>query len=197
MNHLLKEVFEKSEQEIKKRENMDQLPKPDYLKIGLLRDNDMSPYTAPHSPTAYRSITEVLKKRPYKGSFPQSFTEVPEYFRRYNLAPFFEPREFDDYARGVMTIENMIELTASGQPWQLDRDQDVYEIIGIAEEYQKQLHDSNCTAGQNNKAIEAYKVKLHTFLNKMYKARDKIEVRLKGRVQAKSAVDILKRFFRS
>lgn len=197
MNRLLQEIFEKSEEEFKRKEMEEQLKQPQYVEIGLQRNDPMSPYDPPHSPVYYRSITEVLKNRPYKGSFPQSFTNIPDYFRKFNVPPFFESRDFDDYARGVMTIENMIELTATGQPWQLDRDQDVFEIISIAEEYQRQLHDPNCTAGQNAKAIESYKVKLQSFLNRMYKARDKIEVRTHGRVKAKSLADIIKKFFRS
>ena len=192
MNATLKQIFDASQEQI---ENEELVQKPfQWNMCGIMKQDPMSPYTPPQSPTNYTSITDILRRKPYKGAFPQSFTRVPNYFGKYGISPYYEPEEFNDYARGAITIENMIELTNSRLPWQLDRDQDVIEIIGITEEYYKQLTNPANINERNAKIVEAYRQKLEVFLQTMYRAKQKVELRNCGRIKPTSLLDIMKKF---
>ena len=167
MNATLKQIFDASQEQI---ENEELVQKPfQWNMCGIMKQDPMSPYTPPQSPTNYTSITDILRRKPYKGAFPQSFT-------------------------GAITIENMIELTNSRLPWQLDRDQDVIEIIGITEEYYKQLTNPANINERNAKIVEAYRQKLEVFLQTMYRAKQKVELRNCGRIKPTSLLDIMKKF---
>ena len=113
-------------------------PQPeDYRKhlTGVNGLDPMCPYDTPASPRKFKNITDVVNRKQYNACFPQSFGPVPKYFLEFGYVPYFCPTEDEDYAYGALTIAGMIELTANNEPWSLARDQDIDEIITIAEAY--------------------------------------------------------------
>ena len=90
----------------------------------------------------------------------------------------------------------MIELTAGGVKWQLERDQDVGIIIGICEIYYEQLKsilrpDSNSTEDIRNMA---YADKLTKFLKVMHDYLKKIRKTSKAPIRIVSMNDLLALF---
>lgn len=145
----------------------------DYLK-GITRTDPMSPYQAPRSIIAFKDLAELINKKGFSGAYPQSFAPVSEYFRRSGISPYYDPEAFNDFSHGVMTIATMIDLTANGQPWKLDRDQDLLLIDKIVREYYTQL---SVPALENNVQIQAYKAKVEIFLKTLDKAIGRMKKR--------------------
>lgn len=153
----------------------------------------MSPYSIPKSGGIFKSLADVINNKHFKGIYPESFSMVPRYFRDSGISPYYEVIPGNDYSRGVLTINTMIELTAYGYKWQLTRDQDVGIIIGIAEAYNEQLRrilrpDSTKTADIRN---VAYAEKLTKFLQVMHAYARKLRKQKGIDVTIASLADIL------
>lgn len=161
----LKEAFEKMEwTSAKPKEPED----PRSHLTGVNGINPMSPYDLPSSPTNFKDITDVVNRKNYSGYYPQSFAPVANYFLAFGLQPFFNPGEGEDYARGNLTIANMIELTATDQPWRLDRDQDIEEIFVIAKGYYDLISTSKVPEHQ------VYAKKVAKFLETLNKGYERM-----------------------
>ena len=158
--------------------------------------SSMSPYTIPKSAGIFKSLADVINRKHFKGVYPESFSIVPEYFRNMGISPYYEVVPGNDYSSGVLTINTMIELTAGGYKWQLDREQDIGLIISIAEAYQEQLKkmlrpDSNRTEDIRN---QAYADKLDKFLKVMHMQARKMLYRNRTDVKIYSLAEIMDLF---
>ena len=140
--------------------------------FGINGIDPMSPYIPPSSVTRFENIADVINRKGFHASYPQSYTVVPNYYRRFNITPYFNPGADSDYAKGMLTIAGMIELNENRQPWQLARDQDVGLVIAIAEEYLKSMDSSRMDA-----RCRDYCAKVERFLKVMRHGQDKIDVR--------------------
>lgn len=127
---------------------------------GGTHPDPMSPYDTPHSDANYTSIIDVMNRKPFPAIYPQSYTYVPEYYRKFNVTPYFNPGEGEDYAKGVLTVAGMIELTANGQPWALQRAQDMEMIRAIAERYVELAQPY-----ANRVQFKAYLERVHKFID--------------------------------
>lgn len=145
----------------------------DHLK-GITRTDPMSPYQAPRSIIAFKDLSELINKKSFSGAYPQSFAPVSEYFRGSGISPYYDPEDFNDFSHGVMTIATMIDLTANGQPWKLDRDQDLLFVDRVVREYYTQLSAESLA---NNVQIQAYKAKVEIFLKTLDKAISRMKKR--------------------
>lgn len=141
----------------------------------ITAQDPMSPYTPPVSGYKFTDISDIINHKQYKGSYPQSYAPVPDYFRKFGISPYYEPEDFNDYSRGALTISTMIELTCNNQPWKLDRDQDIAEVYQYAKTYYEALKNPDYA---NNKSIQAYKEKVVIFLKRL---KPKISVIAKKR----------------
>jgi len=188
----LLQKYEKFAAKVKEDFNKPDIRKPPrnmYLK-GMTAYDPMSPYEPPHTPDKFDTITDVINNKSFKGSYPQSYTPVPEYFTKYGISPYYDPEDFTDYARGSMTISNMIELTFNNQPWQLSRVQDIPIVIDIVEQYYRQMQQPGVA---NDVSVKAYKTKVEKFLEVMKKAQKRVLNKYKVD-QTPRIVGILKRF---
>lgn len=113
-----------------------QQPKP-YPKYPSVFENDpMSPYKVPRTrDTPYVDVVDVIRNKPFKAIYPESFAPVPDYYRENNIPVPYEPVPGSDYARGSLTIDDMLELVSMDQPWALERSQDMQIIRDILQEY--------------------------------------------------------------
>jgi hypothetical protein len=184
------ELAKELEQEKKKSVDLN-LPCLGNLVSRLL--SKMSPYAIPRSAGIFKSLADVINNKHFKGIYPESFSMIPRYFRDSGISPYYEVVPGSDYSRGVLTINTMIELTASGYRWQLTRDQDVGIIIGIAEAYYEQLRkvlrpDSTKTEDIRN---TAYADKLTKFLQVMHQYAAKLRKQKGINIEVASLADIL------
>lgn len=142
------------------------------LATTINKRDPMSAYSRPRSHLNYQTIDEVINHKPYHGKYPESFSEVPDYFKNSGISPYCEVSTVVDYSPGVMTIDLMIELTANNQPWSLKYEQDIYEILGIAQDYRKQLESTITEAKTtDNLRRKAYLAKLDKFIKLMEDAK--------------------------
>lgn len=149
-------------------------PLPDHRRHipGVNGVDPMSPYDIPSSILQYSSIADVMNKKGFDASFPQSYSVVPGYFRRFNITPYFNPGADSDYAHGSLTIAGMIELTENDQPWQLSRDQDIDLIITIAEQYLDSIQGV-----LSDPRMRDYSQKVHRFLKVMRRGQERVSIR--------------------
>lgn len=138
---------------------------------GIMGTDPMSPYDINETAGDYKSITEVMNRKGYSATYPQSYTPIHNYFRNNGIAPYFNPGEDADYASGRLSIAGMIELTATKQPWALTRDQDIEEVIYIAEQYLNVITSGHCA---NDPTFKEYAAKVRNFLTVMDHIRDKM-----------------------
>ena len=176
MNHL-KKLHEQFSAAVFQEEdkNKPKIVDPRRLPGRITAQNPMSPYTPPVSGYKFTDISDIINHKQYKGSYPQSYAPVPEYFRKFGISPYYEPENFNDYACGVLTIATMIELTVNNQPWKLERDQDIAEVYQYAKTYYEALKNPDY---ENNKFIQAYKEKVVKFLKRL---KPKVEIFAKKR----------------
>ena len=148
--------------------------RPDHRRhlFGVNGTNSMSPYEIPSSITYFKSIADVMNKKGFNASFPQSYSVVPGYFRRFNITPYFNPGPDSDYARGSLTIAGMIELCENDQPWQLERDQDIDLVIVIAEQYLDSVQNV-----LSDPRMREYAQKVQRFLKIMRRGQEKVAIR--------------------
>ena len=150
-------------------------PPPDsrrFLK-GVMGVDSMSPYTLPSSQTVFKSIADVVNNKGFPAIYPQSYTPIPEYYRKYGITPYFNPGEGEDYAKGSLTVAGMIELTVNGQPWALQRDQDLELVRIIAERYYASIEPFT----KDNIQIKAYAANVQLFLKTVRKGLDRLAKR--------------------
>lgn len=147
-------------------------PPPKPSSMGWRRD-PMSPYDMPYTPDHYTDLSDIMNNRPFLAVYPQSYTPVSKFFvepisedhpETAGRAPFFEPHEGEDYARGALTIAGMVELNANHIAWELVRDQDLEEVEAIASAYYEEL---KTLGDKNDLSIKAYLQRLANFLNVM------------------------------
>jgi hypothetical protein len=161
----------------------------DYI-TGVAGNDPMSPYNVPSSKMVYENITEVINEKGFAALFPQSYTPLPWYFQRFGITPYFNPGEDTDYAKGSLTIAGMIELSNNGQPWGLQREQDIEMVITIAEAYLSAID-----AYPSDPKLRAYAVRVRRFLQLMEKGRKRMYKR-QGKASPIDFVSLLKRIIR-
>lgn len=157
---------------------------------GVTAYDPMSPYTPPETPKKFSTITDVINNKFFKGCYPQSYTPVPEYFRRYGISPYYDPEDFTDYARGALTIANMIELTFNDQPWKLDRIQDIPLILAIVEDYYAQMRLPGIS---EDISVKAYRAKVEKFLSVLRAADAKVRNRHEVKEVSDNLINIIKK----
>lgn len=151
---------------------------------GVAGNDPMSPYSVPSSKMVFDNITDVMNEKGFAAVFPQSYTPVPWYFQRFNIVPYFNPGEDSDYAKGSLTIAGMIELSNNGQPWALQREQDIEMVIMIAEQYLKAIDHR-----PDDPRLSAYSVRVRRFLQLMERGRSRMYKR-QGKINP-NAIDFL------
>ena len=72
--------------------NQEDPPKPKPRKEPFYND-PMDPYTLPTSDNNYDNVTDVINRKPFAAVYPQSYTPIPNYFKRFGYAPFYQPGE--------------------------------------------------------------------------------------------------------
>ena len=105
---------------------------------GVLND-PMSPYKTPYTAKRFKNLADIINNKQYPGIYNQSAAPIADYYLQNNLDPFYYVQEWDDEARGNITIKLMIFLTARDQPWDLERGQDIDEVLLISRAYRDQL----------------------------------------------------------
>ena len=155
---------------------------------GVNGTDGMSSYNLPSSNIRYKNITDVMNKKPFSASYPQSYTPVAGYFRKFGIAPFFSPGADSDYAYGSLTIAGMVELTENKQPWQLARDQDIGLILHIAKEYLDSLRGA-----MNNPTVANYARKVDRFIQVMESGYTRMRLRKGETTLGSDFVSVLKR----
>ena len=105
---------------------------------GMLND-PMSPYEIPQTPRKFKNLADVVNNKQYRGIYNQTAAPVADYYLQNNIDPPYYIQEWDDECRGNMTIKLMIFLTARNQPWTLERDQDIDEVLAVSRAYYNQL----------------------------------------------------------
>lgn len=156
---------------------------------GIMGADPMSPYRLPNSYLDYKDITEVVNNKPFAAIYPQSYTPVPQYYRDFNITPYFNPSEDEDYARGALTIAGMVELTANNQPWSLRRTEDLQRVYDIATSYLDQIAEYT----QTDKSLENYARKMRALVNVVEKAMVRAENRKRGnRPRRRSFLDLFR-----
>lgn len=96
----------------------------------------MNPYTPPRSrDTPYADIVDLIRNKPFRATYPESFTPIPEYYRENNITPPYVPIEDCDYAHGSITIDGMITLANSDMPWALENSADMQLVLDVCNEY--------------------------------------------------------------
>lgn len=180
------------------RENKNDLDLPCLGNLVARKTSKMSPYDIPRSGGIFKTLADVINNKHFKGIYPESFGTVPRYFRDTGISPYYEIIPGNDYARGVLTINTMIELTASGLKWQLERDQDVGIIIGICEIYYDQLKSILKPNSNNTEDIRnmAYAEKLVKFLQVMNAYLKKLRKTSNSTIKVSSLNDLLAFFDR-
>ena len=109
------------------------------MSMSDLEDNPMSPYIIPRSrSTPYTDVVDIIRNKPFKAHYSESFTHVPRYYTENNIAPPYQPYADSDYTKGVITIDGMIELANADQPWALDNPEDINIILSVLYEYKEQ-----------------------------------------------------------
>lgn len=159
---------------------------------GIMGNDPMSPYSRPTSQAYFHDIAEVINKKPFKATFPQSYTPVSTYFTKNGITPYFNPGPDSDYAKGMITVAGMIELTNQGKPWALERDQDIELVITIAQQYLDVVKSY-----MNDQRIRAYAGRVERFLAVMEQGRSRM-YRRHGKLNP-FAIDfaaLLRRFIR-
>ena len=133
--------------------------------------SSMSAYEIPVSRISFKSLADLVNNRQFTGYYPESFGTVANYFHKTGISPYYEIIPGGDYAKGALTINTMIELTMAGVKWRLEREQDIGLVMGICEEYKKQLKSvlrPNST-NVHDIHVSAYYAKLEKFLTEVYK----------------------------
>ncbi len=110
---------------------------------GLLNPN-FTTYNLPRSKTRYVDIFDVICNKPYKAYYPQSSVTLPDYFTNSGIEPFVRTRPIDDYAWGVMTIENMVMLYSAGVRWRFANLDDVTEVIDNCSTFLREFTPARC-----------------------------------------------------
>lgn len=148
-----------------------------YLKVREQREKQssrnvdpMSPYEIPHTPPEYKDLTEVMNNRGFAAIYPQTYTPIPDYYRKFNIPPYFNPGEGDDWARGSLTIAGMIELTTNQQPWMIRRIEDLDVIYQITTEYLERISPFVNT----NTRVRVYVGKIKLFLQVLEKGMRRV-----------------------
>lgn len=160
------------------------------------RLGDMYPYEVPKSKLKYTSYADVVNNKPFKGAYPESFSKVSNYFLDSGISPYYEVVEDLDYSPGVLTISTMIELTCSGKKWSLMREKDIEHVIVITEQYQKSLLDTLTDSNDPDMVRRKhYASKVAKFLNVMYEARARYELRTGKRSVTVGLQDLLAELF--
>lgn len=139
----------------------------------ILKKNPMSPYEFPRSPE-YNSITDVINKKPYQGSYPQSLTYIPEYFSKFHISPFYEVNPIDDYAKGTLTIAIMIQLTIKKEPWKLLYLDDYADVIKNTREFIADLEEQIRDTSDNNQ-LQVYRNNTISFLKEIEIVQERID----------------------
>lgn len=150
----------------------------------------MSPYTLPESLPPLTNPADLMNKKGFMAYYPQSYTPIPNYFRDNNITPFFDPSTNDDESRGMLTIAGMVELLDMGQPFTICRDQDIDEIIFIAEHYLSHM------SHLNDRQVAVYLPKVEKLLNHLKLASKKLANKHGGQTPIRpDLAEILKRIF--
>lgn len=150
-------------------------PKPKVNITGVMGDDPMSPYKIPKSIGQFTCLADVMNRKGFAAVFPESYAPVSNYFVAYNIEPYYNPGSDIDYAPGALTIAGMVELTATGQPWALQRAQDIPIVQEIATKYLLELEQVQTT----DPKILAYIKRLHVFLKVVDKA-NRARIRREG-----------------
>lgn len=149
--------------------NQEDPPKPKPRKEPFYND-PMDPYTLPTSDNNYDNVTDVINRKPFAAVYPQSYTPIPNYFKRFGYAPFYQPGEGEDYAHGAITIAGMIELSNNGLPWALKHDEDYDIIIASVEAYIAGAMEAN----SQDLKVRAWVKNMQRFLKIMKKGRERM-----------------------
>lgn len=182
----MQEQFEKMEWTTKRDTRVPDDPRKHLT--GILGIDPMSPYTKPRSVTQFTDIADVINRKQYTAYYPQTYAPVSNYFIEYNIQPYFNPGSGEDYARGAITIAGMIELVANELPLKIERDQDLDEIIKLAQAYLDSISEIR------DPHYKQYAKRTQHFVAVMTEARDKMLVR-NGQTlpNSPSILDIIKR----
>ena len=186
----LEAKFRKLEKEVKEQHDRTYVAPPPNLSKGVTAYDPMSPYEYRPTKEYFSNLAEIINEKSFHGSYPQSYTPVPEYFKKHGYSPYYDPEEFMDYARGALTIANMIELTANNQPWKLDRVQDMYLIRSIVEQYRAQM---NLPTVVDDVRVKAYKQRVELFLRRLNKSINIYEHANHKNVKTETILDKLKK----
>lgn len=163
-------TFEKNFKWFSQRPPQEPVERPDFRDHikGVNGKDPMSPYELPQSEVVYTSITEAMNKKAFLARFPQSYTPIAGYFRRYNITPYFDPVDVDGWSKGMVTVAGMIEMVNNGIEFQLLRDQDFDVVITIAETYNK------FAMQYPDPALQSYVKKVQIFLREAEQARQRM-----------------------
>lgn len=146
------------------------LPEPELPKDkrhGFLAGDPMSPYRIPSTRAFYKSIVEVMNKKGFPAWSPQTYTPISNYFLDSGIPPFHDPGEGENYAKGVLTVANMVELHRMDMPFRLCDENDLDTVIAIAKRY----HDAMLTNGAETPKIKEYLKWVESFLIRAEDAR--------------------------
>ena len=161
-------------------------PGPEETLTGINGRDPMSPYRVVKSTVAYDDIADLINRKGFPAIYPQSYTPIPDYFLRNNIPPYFNPGEDVDYAKGSLTIAGMIELTNNGQPWALQRDEDIEDVLTLTLKYKDYIRDYV----DKNDNVRRYIPQLEKFIAVMKKGRQRM-YRRKGIMDAPAMKDIV------
>ena len=152
----------------------------------------MSPYPVITSRVRYANIADVINNKGYPAVYPQSYTPVPDYFKRFNITPYFNPGEDVDYAKGSLTIAGMVDLNSMKAPWSLQREQDIAEVLELARAYNRTL-----TSLVNvDMKVKAYIPRLQALIKVLEKGYKRV-LKKHGKLELSSdIVDLLRRMVR-
>ena len=131
----LRRIFLQTNQELKKEDAAKARQKVEDQRFTNYERDPMSAYEPIQEQIEYKNIADVVNKRGFAASFPQSYTKVSGYFLRYGITPYFNPGPDVDFARGSITIAGMIELVRDNQPLQISNEKDLEIILKICADY--------------------------------------------------------------
>lgn len=107
---------------------------------GVLGIDPNSPHKLAKSTLNYSTVTQYINEHGFFGSYPVSFNGQPDYFTETGCAPLFSVHPNDDYSTGVMTINQMIEMTFLGIPWQLGNREEITVIMKAVADYKEYVN---------------------------------------------------------
>jgi hypothetical protein len=173
-DNILQKMKALQSQALARLEKKDEEPPPEEFRVGVCRKDTMNPYIPPVSKTSYRSVDDYINTKGFAAIFPQSYTPVSDYFKEYNVNPYYSPTEEEDYARGSLTIAGMIELTDRKQTWRLCRDEDVEVVIEVLTTYRDRMSNILANKPDANVVYKKYLLKVNKLLDLLDTVRDRM-----------------------